>query len=88
MFRRFASKISSLAPLLARARNFAHTVKPLFVSQSLYKPFTASFNLPNAKSYATGTDESVHELKKAEEWENYASKISNEKPVIVEFFAK
>ena len=51
-----------------------------------YKPMGLLSMKP--RYFADAADDSVKELKKQEEWENYANKVSTEKPVIVEFFAK
>ena len=89
MFRRFASKALTLAPLFTRGYIVLNALKPASLSQTLSKPMTAGFGLAQARTFAdAGADDAVKELTKPEDWENYAKKVSDEKPVIVEFFAK
>ncbi len=88
MFRRFASRILTLAPLLARSHTFFTALKPVVPQIGMFKPIAAATGLASVRAFASAADESIKELTKPEEWDEYAKKVSDEKPVIVEFFAK
>ena len=88
MIRKLASRFIALAPLFTRAQRSFTVYKSSLAP--VYRPaFCSGFGLIKGRSFAVQEKaDNIKELGKAEEWENYATKVSEETPLIVEFFAK
>ena len=91
MIRRVATMMTRFAPMLMASRTIMNLDKNWYVQLAACKtPIYSKLALVKGRSFATKekVESNIKELTKMEDWEDYSNKVSNETPLIVEFFAK
>eukprot|EP00826_Nyctotherus_ovalis_P057589 TRINITY_DN7883_c0_g1_i12.p1 TRINITY_DN7883_c0_g1~~TRINITY_DN7883_c0_g1_i12.p1 ORF type:complete len:172 (-),score=59.24 TRINITY_DN7883_c0_g1_i12:166-681(-) len=88
MLRKALARTFTLASFTLRPYSSFILPRTSMITRPVFRPAMCGLIPMQTRGFAEGESDCIKELKKYEEWDNYANKVSNEKPVIVEFFAK
>ena len=85
MLRRVLTKTLMRTPIAIRSYTNLTFTRTAMITRPIFEP---SMLVSLRPRYFAEASKHIIDLEKEEDWDKYANKMSNEKPVIVEFFAK